>query len=382
MKKKTIAGGLLSGVLLFGGLSSAQEVEGPNDKAKRYHALLLKRPGNPTVFSRFVDAWLDTGNKKNLKGWLEQAAKEGGVPEWRVLAALHEYLGEDEAALGALNEAVKRDEKDASLRLARAKLQAKLLSFEAALQDLEAATADEKLGVEASKLQGIYLARAGRIDEAVKIWKEVIEKFPKDEELREDLIEVELVEGLYDDAIAASQELVKLTKDPYKKALRQLRLGDIQILGNKKEEGLKTYEEIMAATGADTWLEREVLAQVERVFMREDDIQGLRDFFQKLRETYPRRVSVRKALARQMALNGEMDEAIALFREVIKITPGDLGNREEFISFLETNERWKDAREELNNLIKQRDQDPLLWERLAGIEEKLKDTEGLKAALA
>lgn len=372
----------MSGVLLFGGLSSAQEVEGPNDKAKRYHALLLKRPGNPTVFSRFVDAWLDTGNKKNLKGWLEQAAKEGGVPEWRVLAALHEYLGEDEAALGALNEAVKRDEKDASLRLARAKLQAKLLSFEAALQDLEAATADEKLGVEASKLQGIYLARAGRIDEAVKIWKEVIEKFPKDEELREDLIEVELVEGLYDDAIAASQELVKLTKDPYKKALRQLRLGDIQILGNKKEEGLKTYEEIMAATGADTWLEREVLAQVERVFMREDDIQGLRDFFQKLRETYPRRVSVRKALARQMALNGEMDEAIALFREVIKITPGDLGNREEFISFLETNERWKDAREELNNLIKQRDQDPLLWERLAGIEEKLKDTEGLKAALA
>lgn len=372
----------MSGVFLFGGMSSAQEADGPNEKAKRYHTLLLKRPGNPTVFSRFVDAWLDTGDKKEMKTWLEESAKAGGAAEWRVLAAFHEYLGEDEAALDAFNKAVKGDEKDAALRLARAKLHAKLLSFEAALVDLDIATVDEKLGVEASKLKGIYLARAGRIDEAVEAWKKVIERFPKDEELREDLIEVEVAEGLYDDAIAASQALVGMTKDPYKKALRQLRLGDIQILGNKREEGLKTYETIMAATGADTWLEREVLAQVERVFMREDDIQGLRDFFQKLREAHPRRVSVRKALARQMALNGEMDEAVALFQEVLKITPGDIGNREEFIAFLETNERWKEAREELAELLKLREEDPLLWERMAQIEEKQKNPEGVKTALA
>ena len=381
-KKRALLRGLLAGALIFSGLSYAQEVAEPNEKAKRYHSLLLKKPGNATVFNRFVNTWLDTGTKKELKAWLEQSAKEGGAAEWRVLAALHEYLGEDEEALRALNEAVKQDENDASLRLARAKLQAKLLSFEAALKDLEAVTNDEKLGVKASKLQGVYLARAGRVDEAVTVWKEVIARFPEDENLREDLIEVELVEGLYDDAIKASRELVELTKDPYKKALRQLRLGEIQILANQKKDGLATYEDIMAATGADTWLEREVLAQIERVFQREDDIRGLRDFFQKLRETYPRRVSVRKALARQMALNGEMDEAIALFREVIQITPGDLGNREGFISFLETNERWKEARAEVNNLLTQRNQDPLLWERLAGLEEKLKNTEGLKAALA
>ncbi len=381
MKKNALIGTLISGVFLIGGLSFAQEAAGPNEKAKRYHTLLLKRPGNPTVFSRFVDAWLDTGDKKEMKAWLEESAKSGGGPEWRVLAAFHEYLGEDEAALDAFHQAVTKNDQDAALRLDRAKLHAKLLSFEAALEDLKVATKDEKLGVEASKLTGIYLARAGRIDEAVKAWKEVIERFPKDEELREDLIEVEVAEGLYDDAIAASQALVGMTKDPYKKALRQLRLGDIQILGNKREDGLATYETIMAATGAGTWLEREVLAQVERVFMREDDIQGLRDFFQKLRETHPRRVSVRKALARQMALNGEMDEAVALFREVLKITPGDVGNREEFIAFLETNERWKEAREELAELLKLRENDPLLWERMAQIEEKQKNPDGVKEAL-
>jgi tetratricopeptide (TPR) repeat protein len=375
---------LLGVVLLFGGLCPlvAQEVEEPNEKAARYHTLLLKKPGNTMVFSRFVDAWLDTGGKKGLTAWLEGAAKKGTAADWRVLGALHQYLGEDEEALKALNEAVTLDGENAELRLSRAKMQARLLAFEAALVDLDVAAKDEKTAIESSKLKGVYLARSGQVDEAVKAWKEVIAAYPKDEDLREDLIEVEVMEGLYKDAIEASTALVGMTKDPYKKTLRRLRLGDIQILAGDRDAGLKTYEEIMAATGEGTWLEREVLAQVERVFLKEDDIKGLRDYYQKLREEYPRRVSIRKVLARQMALNDEIKEAIALFQEVLKITPGDLGNREEFIAFLEANEKWKEAKEELGSLLEQRKEEALLWERLSRIEAKLNDQEGLKTALA
>lgn len=375
---------VLGVVFLFGGLCPlvAQDVEGPNEKAARYHTLLLKKPGNTMVFSRFVDAWLDTGSKKGLTGWLGSAAKKGVAADWRVLGALHQYLGEDEEALKALNEAVKLDGENADLRLSRAKMQARLLAFEAALIDLEVAAKDEKTAIEASKLKGVYLARSGQVEEAVKAWKHVITAYPKDEDLREDLIEVEVMEGLYKDAIEASTALVGMTKDPYKKTLRRLRLGDIQILGGDREAGLKTYEEIMAATGEGTWLEREVLAQVERVFLKEDDIKGLRDYYQKLREEYPRRVSIRKVLARQMALNDEIKEAIALFQEVLKITPGDLGNREEFIAFLEANEKWKEAKEELGSLLEQRKEDALLWERLSRIEAKMDNQEGLKTALA
>ena len=386
MKIVGLRWGILLAVFLLGAsvLGLAEEVEvseEPNEKAARYHSLLLKRPGNATVFGRFVDAWLDSGTKEGLKNWLRSGAEEGAAAEWRVLGALHQYLGEDEEALKALNEAVQRDGKSGELRLARAKLQARLLAFEAALKDLELALKDEKMAIEAAKLKGMYLARSGQVEEAVKAWKGVITAYPKDENLREDLIEVEVMEGLYEDAIETSRGLVKMTKDPYKKALRRLRLGDIEVLAGEREAGLRTYEAILSASGEGTWLEREVLAQVERVFLKEDDLKGLRDFYQSLREKHPQRVSIRKVLARQMALNDEMEEAIALFREVMRITPGDLGNREEFVAFLETHERWEEAKEELELLLGKEKGDAVLWERLSRVEAKLGNEEGLKVAL-
>lgn len=366
--------------LTFSGPALAQEIT-PNEKASRYHRVLQKKPGNATLFGRFVQSWLDTDSKENLQKWLEETTKEGTPADWQILASLHDYLGQDKSALRALNEAVKAAPDDPALRLTRAKLNARLLDFEAALGDLNKASTDPKLGTEASKLKGIYLARAGRIDEALTTWKALVEKLPKDEELREDLIEVQVVEGLFKEAAATATDLVAMTRDPYKKALRQLRLGDLQILGGDRDGGLKTYEIIVATTGADTWLEREVLAQIERIFLREDNIKGLRAFYQKLNEAHPRRVSIRKALARQMAANKEIDEAISLFREVLKITPGDLGNREEFIAFLEGAEKLELAREELNELIKQRSDDPSLREHLVRLESSLKNPEGVKAGL-
>lgn len=367
-------------LLIVSGPAFAQEIT-PNEKATRYHRILQKKPGNATLFSRFVQSWLDTDSKEDLQKWLETSTKEGTPADWQILSSLHDYLGQDQAALRALNEAVKVAPDSAQLRLTRAKLNARLLDFEAALRDLDTAAKDAKIGTEASKLKGIYLARAGRIEEALASWQALVEKLPKDEELREDLIEVQVVEGLFKEAAASATDLVAMTRDPYKKALRQLRLGDLQILGNDREAGLKTYETIVATTGADTWLEREVLAQIERIFLRDDDIKGLRAFYQKLNEAHPRRVSIRKALARQMAANKEFDEAIALFREVLKITPGDLGNREEFIAFLEAAEKWKLAREELNELIKQRPNDAALREHLVRLETSLKNLDGIKAAL-
>lgn len=352
------------------------------DKAEKYHRLLLKKPGNVTVFDRFVEAWLDADSKDELQTWLEEKTKSGMAVDWQILASLHDYLGENEEAVSALDQAIKKDEGNLSLRLARAEMMGKSLDFEAALDDLALVVADANLAMKATKLQGIYLARIGRPEEAVETWEKLVERFPEDEDLREDLIEVEVMEGLYKEAIEASLELIKRTKDPYQKALRQLRLAEVYLLGDLEEDGLKTYKAILAATGEGSWLEREVFSQVERVFALEENVKGIREFYQGLRETYPRRVSVRKALARQMARNGELVEAIALFREILKITPGDLGNREEFIAMLEVHGEWKEARGELRDLIKQKGNDPLLWERLVKLEEQLGNEEGLKVALA
>jgi tetratricopeptide (TPR) repeat protein len=368
-------------VLSFSALVSGQEEITPNEKAARYHRILQKKPDNATLFSRFVESWLDTDSKENLQIWIEQSTKDGSPADWQILSSLHDYLGQDEAALRALNNAVKAAPGNAPLRLTRAKLNARLLDFETALLDLKFAADDPKIGTEASKLQGIYLARSGRIEEALVSWEALVEKLPEDEELREDLIESQVVEGLLQEAAAGAGDLAAMTRDPFKKALRQLRLGDLQIMSEDREAGLQTYETIIATTGADTWLEREVLAQIERVFLRDDDMKGLRAFYQKLSEAHPRRISIRRALARQMAASGEVDEAIALFREILKITPGDLGNREEFITFLEASEKWSLARLELMAILKERQDDPSLWERLFRLEITLKNPTGIRSAL-
>ena len=364
--------------LLFCGMAFAQDF----GKAERYHRLLLKKPGNATVFDRFVEAWLDAGSKDELQNWLEDKSKSGGSVDWRILASFHDYLGEGGEAVASLDEAIERDEKNLSLRMARAGMRGKVQDFEAALEDLELVVTDGKLGVEAMKLQGKYLARVGLPDEAVVVWKKLLERFPNDGELREDLIEIEIVEGLYKEAMTGARDLVKLTRDPYQKALYRLRLAEIQLMADQMDEGLETYKVIFASTGEGAWLEREVLSQVERVFTLEDNVQGLREFYQKLRETYPRRVSVRKALARHLARHGELPEAMELFQEILKSTPGDIGNREEYIALLEANAKWGKAREELQALIQLRKKDPLLWEKLVNLQHQLKDEEGKKVALA
>jgi tetratricopeptide (TPR) repeat protein len=284
------------------GLTAFAEV---SEEARKYHQLLLKKPGNDTVFERFLEAWLTTGDREGLEVWLEGEAEGGTVGDWQILATYYEDLGESGEALAALDRGVKMDEGKLSLKLSRAKLRAKGMDFEGALEDLKPVVEDVELGREAMTLRGVYEVRIGRPNDAVRTWEALVKRFPGDEALREDLIEIEIGEGLFERAIESSRSLVDRTKDPYKKALRRLRLAEVYGLADRKEESLATYGKVMAASGEGTWLEREVLSQVEQIYVWEDDVQGLRDYYQKLRENYPRRTSVRKALAKQMARNDE-----------------------------------------------------------------------------
>lgn len=357
----------------------AQEVEAMNEKASRYHDLLLRRPDSSTLFERFVDSWLDTGSKDGLEGFLKESAATGGGPEWRLLATYQDWMGREEDALQAMTTAIEKAPEDRSLLVGRAKLQARLLNFEAALADLEAS--EGAAGEEAATLKGTWLARAGRPKEALAAWQEVLAARPDDEELREDLIELLVGEGLYDEAVATGRELVTATKDPYQKALRLLRVAAVEVIAGKTEKGIETYRVVLDMTGEDSWLEKEVLAQVERIFQRAENTAGLRKFYQNLREDHPQRVSLRKGLASQMAANGEVEEAIALFREVLKLTPGDLQNRREFIKLLEDSERYTLALEELAVVLRDSGDAAADLEHMARLYDLMKDQGGLLQTL-
>lgn len=351
------------------------------EKAERYRTMLLKKPENPVLFGRMLDAWLEVKELEALKPELEARAKAGGAADWRLLAVYHEHSGDEAAALKALDEAVKLAPEDSATRLARGKALGVALRFDAALEDLGVAAKDKALGMEAGTLRGKMLARAGRPAEAVKAWQELISANPADEGLKEDLVELEIGEGMLDEAVTAARELAEKTDDPYKKALRRLQVAEILAQGGKKEDSLKEYREVFAVSAEASWLEREVLARAAALFARDDDSVGLKEFLGGLREAYPRRVAVKKETAKAMLAGGEEDEAIKMFREVLKVMPGDREVREEFIGLLEGAERFKEAAEELTALIETAKDDVNLWERLATLKKTLKDEAGLKAAL-
>ncbi|MCB1132358.1 MAG: tetratricopeptide repeat protein, partial [Verrucomicrobiae bacterium] len=115
-------------------------------------------------------------------------------------------------------------------------------------------------------------------------------------------------------------------------------------------------------------------------FTREDDITGLGDFLKELREAYPRRVAVKKEAAKAMLASGDEDEAVAMFREVLKVLPGDMEVREEFVALLEGAGRVKDAAAELEAMIAAGADDGSRWERLAGLKKLAGDADGAKQA--
>ena len=351
------------------------------DKVEQYRAMLVQRPENPVLFGRLVDAWLAQGEMAGLKTYLEAKATAGGPPDWRVLAVFRDFSGDGAGAITALNEALKNVPDDPRTRLARAKALGAATRFEDALTDLAVAAKDPAVLMEAGTLRGKLLARAGRPAEAVKAWQEVITAHPADDGLREDLIELEIGEGMVDEAVAAAIDLTDKTADPYQKALRRMRVAEILAQAGRKNEAVAAYREVFAVAAESSWLEREVLARVNALFSREDDAAGLKGFYAQLRETYPRRVGVKKEAARSLLASGEGDEAVAMFREVLKVLPGDRETRNEFITLLETAGRLKESADEIAVLLATAGRDAALWEKLAGIRRTLGDEAGLKEAV-
>ena len=363
-----IAPALVAGLWMVVAWGGGLRAEEPGEKAARYHRLLVKRPESKIIYERFFDAWLDEGTKEGLEEFLSKRAGEGEVPDLWILANFHQQAGHDDKALEQLNLALGKEPENGGLLMARAKVNARLLQFEKAIEDLDkVAEGDPDEEVEAVKLKGGYLARAGRPEEGVKAWQQLLADNPDDEELAEDLIELEIGEGLYDEALEAATKLAEGTRDAYQKALRRLRVGEIQKLNGKIEDAVATYSKVLQSTGQGTWLEREVLAQIDDLFKRDDDFAGLKAFYEKTAAAQPQRTELKKALAHLTADEGKVDEAVTMMRELMKLSPGDRKLRQELVELLAAHEREEEAATELEKLLEGDKRNAVLWERLAEI---------------
>ena len=276
--KKPLILRLTTGFALSSILITSAFAEEPSAKAGKYHEILRKRPSSGYVFDRFYDTWLDTGTSAELEKYLSKAAESGKANDHLLLAYYYLRQGKELEALKLYQTSIKGDPTNSKLRLQKAKLEAQLLNFDGALKDLDAATAkaNEEEKDEIQHLRGRYLARSGRFDEARKTWGALLKSRPKDDELIDSILEVQLAEGLFDEALVTSALQIKNAHDPYQKVVFTLRRGDIYQRAGKRKKAIDTYVSTLDAVGESSWIEREILAQLREIFRRDDDMEGLK----------------------------------------------------------------------------------------------------------
>ncbi len=353
----------------------------PQAKALKYHESLLKRPAPGYLFDRFFNTWLDTGTVAELETFLQGRVKANGDTANRLLLAyFHVRQGNTVQAIAEFRAALEKDPGNAEAWYQKGVVEARTLNFETALNDLQKASAASPktdLALQIGQLRGKLLVRSGKTAEALEVWKGLLASRPDDEDLREDIVDAQTAEGLLDAASAAAKDLVEKTKDPQKKVLRRLRLGDLRQRAGQREEAADIYAACLADVGAGSWLEKEILGQIDKIYRGDDQMEALEKRLRKLVETEPRRLSTRVALAQLLTQNGSAAPALKAWQEVLALTPGDQAMRLAFVDAVAALSKPEEAIKQLESLLAQKPGDTVLLGKLS----QLLFTRGDKPAL-
>ncbi|MBE2283853.1 MAG: hypothetical protein IAE77_10390 [Prosthecobacter sp.] len=356
------------------------------EAAARYLDILIKRPQPGTIFERFYAAWLEQGTTAELGAYLAARTKEKSVTaaDHLLLALYQAHRGDDPAALAAYEAALKLDAANATAWIERSRLESRALDFAAALKSLDAAAKakpDAAQTMEIGKMRGRALLRSGKNEEALKVWKDLAAAHADDEDLAEELVDLLADEGQYEAAIEAVQALVKQSRDPVARTLRQLRLADILLLAERRDDALKTLREALTATGAGTWIEGDVISRMGRVFRMSDDVSGLEKFVAGAVKDEPQRVSLAWEHTKLLGETGQKDAAMKQARELLQSNPGRRDLQEGFLDLLESLGFLPEAVEQARVLAGQNSGDKELLVRLATLQHRTQDDAGAQQTL-
>ena len=353
----------------FQGDGSPAQIAVDQEKALKYHAALQRRPNPGYLYDRFYNSWLDSSSLDELEKFLtDQATTSAATNDRLLLAFFFAKQGKDVQALEQFRVALENDPTSAETWYEKAVIEARTLDFETALADLgkaQAANPKKDIEIKVAKLRGKLFVRNQQVDKAIAVWDELVSENPSDDGLMEDMIELQISEGLYEQAEKLCDKLIGITKDPYQLVMRKLRKGDIIQRSGDRTQALAIYGETLNKVGMDSWLEREILSQIEQLFRREDDLTGLSEHYQKLIKATPKRMGLRKSFGKLQLELGQSDEAIKTYQEIVELTPGDRTNRESLISILAGAGQTEKAIKQTQSLIQQFPKDAELDVQLA-----------------
>jgi tetratricopeptide (TPR) repeat protein len=341
------------------------------DVVERYEQILERAPVEGPSFEKLLQIYQEgDGLEKLDERWTPWSTQPGakGATYSLLRGLLADRMGKTDAARKLLQAATQTEPDDfhgwqalGDFEVRQGKWADAIAAFQKGLATN--VTGDDRLGL--YRKLGQAQQRNLDVSAALATWQKMVEEFPKDSFALEEAGGAQLDAEQFDEAKKTFQKLVDLT-EPNSMARVQalMHLAEVDDRQGKTDAAVHDYEAILPLTADGSWLNRELRAQIEQVYRREDDLAGLVTYYQKWTQDNPKDVEALLLLAGTLNELGKKPEALDVLRKVTVLAPDRHEVRQSFAQALVEAKQYDEAISVLNALTADDPTEPRYWETL------------------
>lgn len=359
--------------LLGGPLANAQDaaLSGKTEVIERYEQILERAPVEGPSFDKLLQIYQEGDGLEKLDArWAPMSAQPGakGATYSLLRGLLADRMGKTDAARQDLQAATTAAPDDFHGWLALGDFEVRQGKWADAITALQKGLVTKVAGDDRLSLYrklGQAQERNLDVPAALATWQKMVEEFPKDQFAVEEAGTSELDAEQFDEAKKTFQKLVDLTEPNSMNRVQALmRLAEVDDRQGKTEAAVHGYEAILPLTAESSWLNRELRAQIEQVYRREDDLAGLAAYYQKWTQDNPKDVEALLLLSATLTELGKKPEALDVLRKVTTLAPDRHEIRQSFAQSLVEAKQYDEAITVLTALTADDPTEPRYWETM------------------
>ena len=356
---------------------------------ERFQQIVEQKPRRGTAFDRIYGHHVERGTLDQLLADYRQRttkdADDGTA--WLMIGMLESQRGHDAEAVKALQRAETARPDDAIAPYYLGQSLVLLGQPGKAAEAFERAIARNPSKVDSLEIYqalGRVYQRAQQPEKAIEVWNRLEKQFPNDERVQEQIARTLMEEGENSQALPRLEQLAKTTRDRYQKSLFRMEAAELKVKLNRRAEGLADLETMLDELEPSSWLYREVRSKIEEVFLRNDDLSGLADYYAKWLAAHPQDVDAMARLARNLGKQGRLPEARVWLQKAIPLAPTRIDLRQALIDQLVLEGDYAEVLKQYAELDKVSPNNPDIireWGRMVLAEKETPEAERRKRAV-
>jgi tetratricopeptide (TPR) repeat protein len=323
----------------------------PVGKTEKYYNLLLKRPRPGYLFDRFLNSWLEYSDLESLEIFLAQS-EAPMTPA--LLAFYYEAVQELGKASSIYKKLIETHPDWEELLLFKANVDAERGFYIDAVDGLEKLLKLEpsnETELKALKLLGRSYLKMGREEKGLEAWEQLLEASGRDMDVAEELLDMQLAEGLYEEALENCERLSVEVRDPFRKVSLQMRRATILVRLDQRAEAIEVLGNAYGLTGQGSWLQKDVLSRIEQLYRGTDDLTGLCAFLGQMINENPGQPYLYRVYVDALLNNGKNEKALDEARQLLRMVPDNRDYREWYIQIITQQEQYEEALELMEQML-------------------------------